>query len=350
MPTSLSTDGAIRLAAIVSALALTVGCAERQPEPREMAVSPSVVERFAPGLDRVMAVDVTVDTLATGFSWSEGPVWVPALEAVLFSDVPENRIHFWSAAVGERVWLEPGGYTSEEARDGQNGPNGLLLDAGGRLVICQHGDRRVARLATPLGSPAPDFETIADDYDGSRLNSPNDAAYRSDGSLWFTDPPYGLPGGNGSDEREVPFNGVYAVYPDGRVVVVTDSLTRPNGIAFSPDEQTLYVANSDGARAYWAAYAVAEDGTVGEGRVLLDVTDHMGPDEPGAPDGLKVNRSGVLFATGPGGIWIIDPDGTALGRIRMGDPAANLAFGEDGRSLFITASSRLLRTRVLEGV
>jgi len=305
------------------------------------------VERWDPRLDGVIAPDAVVDTLATGFDWSEGPVWVPGLDALLFSDVPRNRIHAWSEEAGERIWLEPGGYTSDSPGSGNDGPNGLLLDADGRLVICQHGDRRIARLDAPLDAPAPAFETVIATWEGARFNSPNDAAYRSDGSLWFTDPPYGLPDQGATDAREIPFNGVYALRPDGRLEVVTDTLTRPNGIAFSPDERTLYVANSDAGRAWWVAIELGEDGTVGEGRILLDVT-AQARDASGLPDGLKVDRDGNLVASGPGGVWIVAPDGTALGRIRTGT-TANVAFGEDGRSLFITAWSRLLRTRVLTG-
>jgi gluconolactonase len=204
----------------------------------------------------------------------------------------------------------------------------------------------MARLASPLTDPAPEFETIVGTWEGGRFSSPNDATYRSDGSLWFTDPPYGLTPGREAEDREIPFNGVYALFPDGRLAVVTDTLTRPNGIAFSPDGRTLYVANSDGSKARWVAYDVSEDGTVTGGRVLLDVTGRPGP---GGPDGLEVSRSGVLFATGPGGVWIIHPDGTPLGRIRTAEATANVAFGEDGRSLFMTSDSHLLRIRVLDG-
>jgi gluconolactonase len=345
MRTSRRIPDAAALAATAAILLLAAACAEPPPE-ATMPAPGITLERMEPGLEAVVDAGAPLDTLADGFSWSEGPVWVPSLGAVLFSDVPENRIHAWSADAGERVWLEPSGYTGSEPRGGQPGSNGLLLDAEGRLVLCQHGDRRVARLAAPLESPSPAFETLADRHGDARFSSPNDAVYRSDGSLWFTDPPYGLAG---PEDREVPFNGVYALFPDGRLVVVTDTLTRPNGIAFSPDGRTLYVANSDPGKAWWAAYDVAEDGTVGEGRLLVDVTGHVGGDEPGLPDGLKVDHAGNLFASGPGGIWVIAPDGEALGRIRLDDPAANVAFGEDGRSLFITASSRLLRTRVLTG-
>jgi len=329
--------GTRRVLTLVSLLA-AAGCTEA-PEPRD-----SAVERFDPRLDRIIDTRAPVDTLGEGFTWSEGPVWVPELDALLFSDVPENRIHAWSADIGVRVWLEPSGYTGVEPRGGEPGSNGLLLDPDGRLVLCQHGDRRMARLVAPLTDPAPEFETIVGTWDGRRFSSPNDATYRSDGSLWFTDPPYGLTPGRQAEEREIPFNGVYALFPNGHLVVVTDTLTRPNGIAFSPDGGTLYVAVSDGSAARWVAYDVAEDGTVTGGRVLLDVT---GRAEPGLPDGLAVQRSGVLFATGPGGVWIIHPDGTPLGRIRTTEATANVAFGQDGRSLFMTSDSRLLRIRVL---
>jgi gluconolactonase len=225
------------------------------------------------------------------------------------------------------------------------GSNGLVLDPRGRLVICQHGDRRVARLDAPLNAPQPRFTTLADRYQGARLNSPNDAVFRSNGDLYFTDPPYGLVKQFEDPSREIPYQGVYRVSSTGEVVLLTREMTRPNGLAFSPDERRLYVAQSDPASAIWRVFDVRPDGTFGAGRVLFDATG-LAKTRPGLPDGLKVDRDGNLFATGPGGVLVITPDGKHLGTILTGQATANCAFGDDGRTLYITADMYLMRVRL----
>jgi gluconolactonase len=204
----------------------------------------------------------------------------------------------------------------------------------------------MARLDAPFDHPTPNFVTIADRWDGKRFNSPNDAVYHSNGDLYFTDPPYGLEQNMEDPAREIDFQGVYRASTDGTVTLLTDQLSRPNGIAFSPDEQTLYVANSDPERAVWMAFDVQDDGTLTNGRVLLDVTNLVGDDNPGLPDGLKVDKNGNLFATGPGGVLVIAPDGTHLGTINTTQATANCAFGDDGSTLYITADMYLLRIRL----
>ena len=197
-------------------------------------------------------------------------------------------------------------------------------------------------MTAPLSTPAPEFEPVATRWEGKRFNSPNDAIFRSNGDLYFTDPPYGLTGKMGDPEKEIDFQGVYRVTPSGEVTLLTSEMSRPNGIAFSPDERTLYVANSDPERAVWMAFPVLEDGTLGEGRVLFDAT-HLVPDLPGLPDGLAVDVEGHLFATGPGGVLVLAPDGQFLGTILTGRPTSNCTFGGDGRTLYVTADESLLR-------
>jgi gluconolactonase len=303
------------------------------------------VERLAKELDSLIPTDAKIEVLAQGFDWAEGPLWIADGDYVLFSDVPTNRIYRWREGEGHTVWLDPSGYTGEVPRGGEPGSNGLLLDSMGRLVVCQHGDRRVARLETSLTSPAPDFTTLAGRYDGMRFNSPNDAAFHSSGALYFTDPPYGLAEGPEDPDREIDFEGVFRLDPDGTVSLLTTDLSRPNGIAFSPDEKTLYVANSDPERAIWMAYDVRADGSIANGRVFFDATPRV--DElPGLPDGLKVDDEGNLFATGPGGVLVLAPDGRHLGTIVTTQPTANCAFGDAGESLYMTADSYLLRIRL----
>ena len=314
----------------------------------EMPAYPTIgsVERLDAGLDALVPPDATLDVLAEGFDWSEGPVWVPAGGYVLFSDIPPNSIYRWKEGEGHRLYLQPSGYTGEEARGGEVGSNGLVLDAEGRLVLAQHGDRRIARLDAPLDAPTPTYTTLADRYDGKRFNSPNDLVYHSSGALYFTDPPYGLEQQMDDPAKEIDFQGVYRLDPDGTVTLLADDLSRPNGIAFSPDEQTLYVANSDPERAIWMAYDVEPGGSIANGRVFFDATAFVQDGKPGLPDGLKIDQQGNVFATGPGGVLVFAPDGTHLGTLDTTQATSNCAFGNDGSTLYVTADMYLLRIRL----
>ncbi|MDX2249694.1 MAG: SMP-30/gluconolactonase/LRE family protein [Bacteroidia bacterium] len=303
------------------------------------------VERLDPTLDNLIATDAVIEILADSFDWCEGPLWLPDQQALVFSDIPPNTIFKWKEGEGKSVFVKPAGYTGNDPRLGEKGSNGLLLDPQGRLVLCQHGDRRMAVMTASLDDPRPEYETLADNYDGKRLNSPNDAAYHSSGALYFTDPPYGLENGMEDSLKEIPFQGVYRRAPDGTVSLLTDELSRPNGIAFSPDEKTLYVANSDPERAIWMAYDVQEDGSIANGRLFYDATP-MVPTAKGLPDGLKVDKSGNIFATGPGGVLVFSPDGKHLGTVMTGQATSNCAFGDDGSSLYMTADMFLMRIKL----
>jgi gluconolactonase len=219
------------------------------------------IERFDVEIDQVIPADAVIQILAEGFEWSEGPLWIPDGNYLIFSDIPPNRIYKWSEADSIELYLEPSGYTGNAPRAGEPGSNGLLLDHEGALVLCQHGDRCVAKMNAPLSSPEPVFSSLADHYEGKKLNSPNDACYHSNGNLYFTDPPYGLEGNIDDPTKELDFQGVYMLSKDGILTVQTKDLSRPNGIALSPDEKTLYVANSDPEKAIWMAYDVLSDGT-----------------------------------------------------------------------------------------
>ena len=300
------------------------------------------VERYQDGIDQLVPQDAKLELLAEGFDWSEGPCWIPQGDFLIFSDVPRNTIYRWQDGDGLRVYLQPSGYTQDEERGGETGSNGLLLDAEGRLVLCQHGDRRMARMNAPVTNPEPDFTTLAGEYAGKKFNSPNDAAFHKNGDLYFTDPPYGLEFRMEDPKKEIDFQGVYQVTPEGEVTLLTDELSRPNGIAFSPDYQTLYVANSDGSHPVWMAYPVLEDGTLGEGQVFF-LGEDLPNDRRGGGDGLKVDQQGNVFATGPGGVLVISPEGEHLGTIVTGKATSNCAFGDDGSTLYITADNYLLR-------
>lgn len=304
------------------------------------------IERLNPAIDELIDNDARIEVLDEGYVWSEGPVWVESEKMLLFSDVPRNTIYKWTEEKGTEVYLMPSGYTGETpSASREPGSNGLTLDPEGRLVLCQHGDRRIARMDAPLDSPLPRFVTLADAFDNKKLNSPNDAVYRSNGDLFFTDPPYGLPQQENDSTKEIPFQGVYKVSPDGTVSLLVDSLTRPNGIAFTPDEKTLIVANSDPAKAVWYAFDIDEHDTIINSRVLYDVTENT-KTEPGLPDGLKIDKNGRIFATGPGGIWIFDPKGKLIGKIKLPDATANCALADDQTTLYITSHRRLLRLKM----
>ncbi len=308
--------------------------------------APSII-RLSDEINSIISEDVEIETLTEGFNWSEGPVWVPELQSVLFTDVPMNTIYRWHETEGKSVFLEPSGFTDYTGlpKSNEPGANGLILDNDGNLLMCQHGDRRVARLKADFSSPIPEFETLADSFNGQRLNSPNDLVMDSQGNIYFTDPPYGLNGQDGDETKEIEFNGVYKINTLGDISLIDASLTRPNGIALSPDEKTLYVANSDPERAIWMAYDITADG-VTNARVLFDATSWVG-EKKGLPDGLKVNENGILFATGPGGVLVFTPEGKHLGTINTGQATANCAFGPDEKSLYMTADSYLMRISLL---
>lgn len=295
--------------------------------------------RHDPRLDQLIAPEAKIEVLASGFEWSEGPLWWPKEKALLFSDIPRNSVMIWREGKGVSLWMKPSGFTGVSDYGREPGANGLALDPQGRVVFCEHGDRRISVLEHDGGK-----RTLADNYMGKRLNSPNDAVFHSNGDLYFTDPPYGLPKQMDDPRRELDFCGVYRLSKDGKVTLLSKELSRPNGIAFSPDEKTLYVANSDSKRAIWMAFPVQADGTLGAGKVFADVTEMMGKLK-GAPDGLKVDQHGNLFATGPGGVHIYSPEGKLMGRIETGEATANCAWGDDGSTLYITADMWLCRVK-----
>ena len=292
--------------------------------------------RVDPRLDELIATDARIEKLADGFVFIEGPVWDRNESRLLFSDVRGNTIYQWTETNGATPFIDPV-FEGDRTGRGSISSNGLTLDAEGRLIICEHGNRRISRLEAD-GSRS----VVVDTYQGNQLNSPNDAVYASDGSLYFTDPPYGLEGLEDSPLRELDFNGVYRLRPDGELEVLVQDQSRPNGIALSPDEQTLYVANSDAENMVWMAYDLDTSGTSNP-RVFYDVNDQAAP---GAADGMKVDTTGNIFATGPGGVWVFDPDGTHLGTIMPGEVTANVGWGNDGRTLYMTGSTSLYRIRL----
>ncbi|WP_372625952.1 SMP-30/gluconolactonase/LRE family protein [Arsukibacterium sp.] len=295
-----------------------------------------------PEMLQVVAADAQLEILAEGFRWSEGPVVEPDTGAVLFSDVPANKVYRWNVKEGLTVYLAPSGYTGMYPDDNpQQGANGLIFNDKQQLVLAQHGDRRLAIL-TEVQDGQPRYQKLVNHYQGKLLNSPNDLVQHSSGAYYFTDPPYGLKGGDKSAQKQLMANAVYRLAPDGTLTAQITHLNRPNGLAFSPDEKWLYVANSESSAAHWWRYAVASDGSLGPAELFFDATGYTKTSR-GLPDGLKVLPTGHLLATGPGGVWVFTKEGKHLGTIQTGVAAANVALTPDNRYLYITATNYLLR-------
>ncbi|MCC6444247.1 MAG: SMP-30/gluconolactonase/LRE family protein [Armatimonadetes bacterium] len=283
-----------------------------------------------PGLWRLFDESAGLEQVATGFQFLEGPAWDGNESCLYFSDIPANTLYRWTEKEGAMIFRHPSGMS-----------NGNALDAAGRLVTCEHATRRVSR-AEPDGSVV----ALATRYAGKTLNSPNDIVARSDGSLYFTDPPYGRTARHGIEEpQELDFQGVYRLTPEGDLVLLLDDFNKPNGLAFSPDEKTLYIDDT-GRMQIWA-YDVRPDGNLAVGRKICQMERSQA--FPGGFDGMKVDREGHIYITGPGGLWFLRPDGSILGRLRTPEVAANLAWGDGGKTLYITATSSLYRIRGLVG-
>jgi gluconolactonase len=311
-----------------------------KPRPAD-AAAPRNAEmvRVEPGLDAIVPADARVEKLAEGFEFIEGPVWVRDGGYLLFSDPNVNLIYSWSPEAGLGVYRTKSGYTGLDiGQYGQPGSNGLTLDREGRVTINEHGNRRVTRLEKNGV-----LTVLADRYEGKRLNSPNDLVYKSDGSLYFTDPPFGLPRFHDDPRKELPYSGVFR-YADGKLQLLSTELSGPNGLAFSPDERHLYVTNWDVNKKVVMRYEVQADGSFANGRVFFDMTAAPGEE---ALDGIKVDQRGNLYVSGPGGLWIISPEGKHLGTIKAPELPANFAWGdEDGKTLYMTARTGLYRIRL----
>lgn len=317
----------LRATTVTVAIAITVGCGAGEPpalvEPSRKFATVGTIERIQPGFDQVVPSDAEIRLLVDGHEWTEGPVWVPELDSFLYSEIPSNAIHRWSSTDGASLWLQPSGYTGDVPRAGEKGSNGLTLGLDGSLLIAQHGDRRIAKLEAGWSNPEPRFTTLADSYQGQRLSSPNDLVVRSNGDIYFTDPPYGLEQRDEDPLKELDVDGVYRLSPDGSVGLVVSDLRRPNGVALSPDENTLYVS----AVGVIMAYDILADGTLAVSRLFHD----------GGADGLAVDQQGRLYAAASRrGVLVLDSDGLHLGSIIPGDRVSNVTFGEEGSTLFIT--------------
>lgn len=313
-------------------LIITLGCFAQQKTTGKLVADD---DAFYDYVDK----DAKIEVLAEGFIWSEGPVWVKDGGFLLFSDVPQNTIFKWKDDEGLSEFLKPSGYTGVPPYSGEPGSNGLTISNDGELVMSEHGDRRISKMPLVGGGKF----TLADTWMGKRFNSPNDVVQASNGTYYFTDPPYGLPEQQNSDLREIDAFGVYKIDTNGNVKMVVKNLTRPNGVALSPDEKTLYVNQSDSNAPYIMAYDIQNNGSLDKGHIFFDATSLLESGLVGSLDGIKVAQDGTIFSTGPSGVLVITPEGKLLGRIETGQRTANCAWGDNGSVLYMTAHNFLMR-------
>ena len=328
---ALSAISCISLAVLLSACST----AQREAPPAKASAAVGKILRLDPAFDALVAKDARSEKGATGVTFTEGPMWRQYV--LWFSDIPGNVVRSVSPAGDVQVLLRNAGGIASPGPGSLTGPNGMVADKDGAVLLCQHGGRRIVRVM-----PDMTMTPVLEKFEGHRFNSPNDLLYRSDGALYFTDPPYGLAKLDDDPAKELKFNGVF-LYKNGALKAIVKDLNRPNGIALSPDEKTLYVSNSDEKKRFWMRYDVSADGSVSNGRIFFDLANAK---EQGIPDGMKVDSRGNVFAAGPEGVWVFSPDGRHIGTIQPGETAANVAWGDDGKTLYITASTSVYRIRV----
>jgi gluconolactonase len=301
-------------------------------------------EKLDSAFDSIVSANATIEIIADSLDWSEGPVWIESQRMLLFSDIPVNTIYKWTPEGGKQVYLTPSGYTSTVKRGGETGSNGLALDQDGQLILCQHGDRRIARMNADIDKPSPDFITLVDNYQGKKFDSPNDLAFDGKGNLYFTDPPYGLEKLVDDRNKQAPYQGVYRL-TNGTAHLLIDSISRPNGIGFMPDYKTLLIANSDPDRPYWYAFDVTDNDSLSNGRIFYNGANAPFA-EKGAGDGFKIDSKGNVYASAPGGIWLFNKDAKLLGRIKIAGAVSNCVLADNEHTLYITADSHVWKVKL----
>lgn len=324
------------LAAFIITLAGLSAHAQFQPQQGGPLIR---VQSADAAFDALVSKDAKAEVLADGFMWCEGPVWIEKHKMLLFSDVRKNVIYKWTAEKGKELYLDPSGYTGTIPRGGELGSNGLGLSNDGKLVICQDGNRQVVIMDAPLDKPQPKFKILASNYKGLKFDSPNDLAFMSNGDIYFTDPPYGLEKNVADPLKEAKYQGVYKISKNGDVTLLTTEITRPNGIGLFPGEKQILIANSDPANPVWYIYDLDKNGLLANQRIFYK------PEGQGfgSPDGLKIDKQGNVFATGPGGVWIFNKTGKLLGRIMIDMLTSNCSFSADQKTLYVTNTNRVLK-------
>lgn len=301
------------------------------------------IEYIADKGKQIINESASIDIIGDGFTWTEGPLWIEDKQMLLFSDVPENKVYKWTQNEGITTYLTPSGLTNKDlAHDGEMGSNGLLLNNNGQLVLCQHGNRALAIMDTPLDKPEPKYSFLAVDYNGKKLNSPNDVIQDSKGNYYFTDPDYGI---SNNEQKEQNINAVYKLDTEQQLSVYIDSISHPNGLAFSPDESKLYITNSNPDKALLYEYSVDENKNITAGKIFHDFKPYW-KQGLATPDGLKVDPDGNIFTSAPGGIWVFTADGELVAKINTKERASNCSLSQDGKTIFITTSDKVLRIKM----
>ncbi|PJJ83111.1 gluconolactonase [Mucilaginibacter auburnensis] len=323
----------------LTATAIALCCTQVYAQTKKPLIT---VKSMDPAFDKLVSKDAKAEILAEGFTWSEGPLWIEKHKMLLLSDVKENKIYKWTAGKGKEVYLNPSGYTGTIPRGGELGSNGLGLSNDGKLVICQDGNRQVVIMDAPLDKPEPKFKALAANYNGLKFDSPNDLTFMSNGDIYFTDPPYGLEKNVGDPLKEAPYQGVYRISKNGKVTLLTKEISRPNGIALFPGEKRILIANSDPAKPHWYVYDLDKNGLLTNEKIFY--TAEMPKNGySGVPDGLKIDKQGNVFATGPGGIFVLNSSGKLLGKIEVDDLASNCSFSADQKTIYVTNNRRVIK-------
>jgi gluconolactonase len=324
----------------ICAILMLIACQGNKGKEKIERKTIGTVERIHTGLDKLIDPTAKIEVIAEGFAWSEGPLWVEEHQLLLFSDVPNNKVYKWSETQGLKEYLKLSGYTGKVERGGEKGSNGLLLDRNGNLVLCQHGNRQVAQMDAPLVLPKSRYISLANKFNGKKLNSPNDIIQRSNGDLFFTDPPYGL-NDQETEKKELSTNGVYKLDTLGTLTLLIDTLSRPNGLALSPNEKKLIIGNSDSKKPMLFAYNIDVNDSLTPAGIVFNFQKYGG-----APDGFKIDQQGNIFASGPGGIWIFNNEYILIGKIKLPQAVSNCCLADGGKTLYITAAHQVLRLRM----
>jgi len=340
---------------VFSFLCLVIACKETKKEEDQKVdatiqiqehsdiTSKFSIEIFDDAAKELIDANAKIEILASGFDWTEGPLWIADGNYLLFSDIPNNKVYKLNTQNDTVTYLYPSGFSGTDFTGQEPGSNGLLLSPEGDLILMQHGNRSVSKMNATLDNQKEDYISLVATYKDKRLNSPNDGVFDTEGNLYFTDPPYGLPGQINDPEKELDFQGVYCLKTSGELSLLDSTIKYPNGIGVSKDGKKLYVAASNPEKAAWYVYDIVAPGKVKNRSLFTDVTHLVGKEgQQGLPDGLKVHSSGIIFATGPGGVWIFDVRGEVLARIHTGQKTANCAFDTYEKRLFITADDYIL--------
>lgn len=282
---------------------------------------------------------ISATLLGEGFKWTEGPLWIEEKEMLLFSDIPNNKVFKWTEKEGMTEYLHPAGLTTDASEGREPGSNGLIYNSKGQLVLCQHGDHAISTLDADVDAPEARFVVLADHYEGKRLNSPNDVIEDSEGQYYFTDPDYGVAS---KEDKELSFNGVFKIHTSGDLKLLIDSISNPNGLALSPDEKYLFIANSNHEAPYLYKYLMDDEGDPTQGEVFFDFTPFLDKGAGGL-DGFKIDKQGYIYTSGPGGIWLISPEGEALARILLENRTSNCWLSEDESSLYVTNTDKVFK-------